>query len=71
MLFRSKFAYNDKANTLVIGDLNGSYNGMLKSRRFNIVYHRKGQTVANAIDFDNISGTIVKYTGKCMSVKLR
>ena len=66
-----KFAYNDKANTLVIGDRKGSYDGMLKSRRFNIIYHRKGQIVANAIDFDNISGTIVKYTGKCMSIRLK
>jgi len=66
-----KFVYNDKTNTLVIGDRKGSYDGMLRSRRFNIVYHRKGQTVANALDFDNISGIIVNYTGKSLSLKLR
>lgn len=61
------FGWNDKENTLTIGDRKGKYPGMLTSRTFNIVL----VDYSNGIG-DKLSVKInraVKYSGKALSIK--
>lgn len=59
--------YNEATKTLAIGERKGSFNGMLQSRKFNIVWvtkdHKKG------IDSQPAAEQTVMYTGKAISVK--
>jgi len=59
--------YNDKTRTLTIGDRNGSFKGMKKSRDFNIVVIDPNHPIEDAY---KAKGEIVKYNGKSVSVKL-
>ncbi len=63
-----KITYNDKAKTIKIGNRNGSFDGMLQKRRFNVVYVTP-QT-AKTLDLESPKGKLVKYSGKEVSVKL-
>lgn len=63
------FEYDDEDGTLTIADRKGSFDGMLQSRRFNIVTVSPAK--AQQLDFDATQGTMVEYNGKAVSVKLK
>ncbi len=62
--------YDDAQKTLTIGNRKGSFDGMLQSRRFNVVlvneHSNQGISLANAP-----KGKMVKYAGKQVVVKLK
>ena len=60
--------YDDAAKTVTIGKQNGKYNGMLKSRRFNIVYITRDN--ARPLNLDNPEGQLVNYSGKEVKIQL-
>jgi alpha-D-xyloside xylohydrolase len=59
--------YNEAAKTLMIGERNGSFNGMLQSRKFYIVWVTKDNK--KGIDSQPAAEQTVMYTGKAISVK--
>ncbi|MBF6596836.1 MAG: DUF5110 domain-containing protein [Fermentimonas sp.] len=61
------FVYNDAAKTLEIGDRQGDFAGMLKERRFNIVYVNESKPVA--LDFETV-GIVVEYNGVEQTISL-
>lgn len=61
------FTYHDMEKTLEIGERKGTFNGMLKERRFNIVYVNRENPVA--IDGD-ATGTKIDYSGIAVKVAL-
>ena len=61
-------SYNDQARTVTFSQRQGSFKGMLKQRRFNIVLVTPG--AARQLNLDNPQGTMVQYNGKAVSVKL-
>ena len=70
---RGKYAtidirYDDAARTLTIGQRRGSFKGMLKQRRFNVVLVTADR--ATSLCLDNPEGRMVEYNGKAVSVKL-
>ena len=70
---KGKFAtiditYDDAAKTLTLGKRNGSFNGMLKERRFHIVYVTADQP--RALDFEPQNVPVVNYKGNQVMVKL-
>ena len=60
--------YDDATKTLSFGKRNGSFNGMLKQRRFNVVLVTKDQP--RALNVENPEGVMVQYNGKAVSVQL-
>ena len=60
--------YNEQAGTVTIGQRQGSFNGMLKKRRFNIVYVSRHNP--RLLNLDNPKGLMVRYDGKAKTVKL-
>ena len=70
---RGKYAtidirYDDASKTLTIGQRKGSFNGMLKNRRFNVVVVSKDKP--QPLNLDNPQGKMIQYNGKAVSVKL-
>ena len=70
---RGKYAtiditYDDAAKTVSFGARKGSFNGILKNRRFNVVLI--SQDAPKALNLDNPEGTMVQYSGKAVSVQL-
>ncbi len=70
---KGKFAtinikYNENAKTLTLGQRNGSFDGMLRNRRFNIVVVSKSSP--QPLNVENPQGKLVKYTGKSITIKL-
>ncbi|MGN1253055.1 MAG: DUF5110 domain-containing protein, partial [Prevotella sp.] len=63
------FSWNDAAKTLTISPRKGSFNGMLKNRRFNVVLVDKDHARGVNID-NNVDGKVVKYSGKAVKVNL-
>ena len=61
-----EFIWNDKANTLLIGKRQGSFDGMELTRKFNIVLVSEG----NGVGIENTTGVLVDYSGKKTKVKL-
>ncbi len=61
-------SYDDATRTLTIGQRKGEFDGMLKTRRFNIVLVTKEKP--HALDFDKPQGKSVQYKGKALKVKL-
>ena len=61
--------YDDQLKTVTIGKRVGSFDGMLKSRRFNIVYVKVGE--ARPLNLDNPKGKVVTYKGQELTVKLK
>ena len=61
-------SYNEQAGTVTIGQRQGSFNGMLKKRRFNIVYVSRHNP--RLLNLDNPKGLMVRYDGKAKTVKL-
>ena len=60
--------YDDASKTVTFGARNGSFNGMLKNRRFNVVLITKD--AAKPLNLDNPEGKMVQYNGKPVSVQL-
>ena len=63
-----EIAYDDDAKTVTIGQRRGSFPGMLKQRRFNIVLVSKD--APKPLNLDNPEGRMVEYSGKEVTVKL-
>jgi alpha-D-xyloside xylohydrolase len=61
-------SYDDDAKTVTFGKRSGSFNGMLKNRRFNIVLVTKDQP--RELNLENPEGQMVQYNGKAMTVNL-
>ena len=61
-------SYDDAAKTVTFGKRSGSFNGMLKNRRFNIVLVTKDQP--RELNLENPEGQMVQYNGKAMTVNL-
>jgi len=61
--------WNEAAKTLTIGNRQGSFNGMLNNRTFNIVWVTGNE--ANGVDGGVKPGAIAKYKGNSVSVKLK
>ncbi len=60
--------YNDKDKILIIGDRHGEFDGMLGSRRFNIVF--VGKNAPRMLDIDTPVGKTVSYKGKRLKIRL-
>ena len=60
--------YDDASKTVSFGTRKGSFPGMLKNRRFNVVLVSKD--APKPLNLDNPEGKIVQYNGKAVSVKL-
>ena len=60
--------YDDAARTVTFGKRTGSFPGMLKERRFNVVLVSKDG--AKALDLESPQGKMVDYSGKAVTVKL-
>ena len=60
--------YDDAARTLTIGQRSGSFNGMLKQRKFKVVYVTKDN--AQPLQFDNTDGQTVDYDGRPKTIAL-
>ena len=57
-----KFSYNNTRNELTIGGRTGEYDGMLKSRKFNIIWVTRNKPVP--FDPGMRPQSSVEYTGK-------
>lgn len=71
---KGKFAtiditYDDADKTVKFGARKGSFNGMLKNRRFNIVLITKD--APKPLNLDNPQGIMVQYNGKEVSVNIK
>jgi alpha-D-xyloside xylohydrolase len=60
-------AYNEATKTLTIGKREGSFNGMLTKRSFNIVWVTKSKAVTLSFD---VKGKSVSYSGDAISIKM-
>jgi alpha-D-xyloside xylohydrolase len=60
--------YDDVTKTVSFGARKGQFDGMLKNRRFNIVFVSKD--APKALNLDNPEGKMVNYNGKAISVTL-
>ena len=60
--------YNESKKTLTIGQRKGSFPGMLKKRRFNVVTVSREK--AQELNLENPAGTMVDYEGKSVTVSL-
>ncbi len=60
--------YNDANKTVTIGQRNGSFEGMLKERQFNIVLITKDKP--HPLSFDKADGILVNYNGKAQTINL-
>ncbi len=60
------FKYDEKQKKLFIGDRQGTYSGMLSSRKFNIIFVSK----KNPVGFrtDKVKGIMVEYDGKQVEI---
>ncbi len=61
-----QFKYDEQAGKLAIGDATGSFDGMLKSRTFNIVWVGKQKPMA--FDLSRKADTTVAYDGEMVEV---
>ena len=61
-------SYNDKDKTITIGDRKGDFDGMLQSRKFNVVYVDKDN--AKELNLDNPEGKLLEYNGKKVTANL-
>jgi len=61
------FGWNEKENTLTIGERKGKYPGMLTSRTFNIVLVDKSNGIGDKLSMK--INRAVKYSGKALKIK--
>lgn len=59
--------YNDLDKTLIIEKRTGKFDGMLKNRKFNIIY--VDQQNPKSLDFE-LSGKVVEYDGSMITIEL-
>jgi alpha-D-xyloside xylohydrolase len=62
------FNWDDKKKLLIINDRNGSFPGMLESRKFNIVMARNNKAVGE--NTATVADKVISYAGKKTVVKL-
>ena len=62
------FNYDEATRTLTIGERKGSFKGMLKQRRFNVIVITRDNP--RELDLENPAGQMVEYNGKQVTVKL-
>jgi alpha-D-xyloside xylohydrolase len=60
--------YDDTTRTVTFSQRKGQFPGMLKNRRFNVVFITPEQP--RALNLDNPEGKLVQYNGKAVSVQL-
>jgi alpha-D-xyloside xylohydrolase len=60
--------WNDSKQTLNIGARKGSFPGMLKQRRFNVILVCEGHGTESD---ETHEATLIRYTGKAVEVKMR
>lgn len=60
--------YDEASKTLTFGKRRGSFDGMLKNRRFNVVVVSKDK--AQPLNLDTPEGKLVHYSGKAVSIQL-
>ena len=65
-----KFSYDDAKKKLTISERNGTFPGMLKNRKFNIILHTPSMTTATLNPDDTTHAKVVNYSGKKVTVKL-
>jgi len=63
-----RFKWSDKTKTLDISDQNGSFAGMLKERKFNVVLVKPGN--GTGVGISATMDKTVQYTGKWIQTKL-
>ena len=61
-------SYDDASRTVTFGKRNGTFNGMLKQRRFKVVLVTPQQP--RPLDVDGVAGQEVVYDGKVQKVTL-
>ncbi len=61
-------SYDDATRIVTFAKRNGQFPGMLKNRRFNVVYIEKG--ASRPLDLESPTGKMVQYDGKAISVQL-
>lgn len=61
------FFYNDKTNTLEIGNREGNFEGMLNKRSFNIIYVSKNNPIE--LDFET-TGIVIEYDGTKQTLQM-
>lgn len=61
-------SYDDASRTVTIGRRNGSFDGMLKTRRFNVVL--VSGDAPRKLDLDSPQGKMVDYDGRAITVSL-
>jgi len=54
---------------LTISEREGSFPGMLKQRKFTVVYRQRGRQVSD-FSLENAKGRTVTYKGKTVNIKL-
>jgi alpha-D-xyloside xylohydrolase len=64
-----QFIYTEKNHTLTIGNRQGEFDGMLKSRTFEIVWI--GENKPHGLDFNSKPDAIINYNGALQSVKMK
>ncbi|MCX6240033.1 MAG: DUF5110 domain-containing protein, partial [Bacteroidia bacterium] len=63
-----EFKWNDKAKTITIGELKGTFKGMLNERKFNIVLVKPG--VGTGVEIGTKFDKTIQYSGKKIQVKI-
>jgi alpha-D-xyloside xylohydrolase len=62
-------SYSEAHKTLTIGKRKGSFKGMLRKRRFHVVFVRPGQS--HPLDLEHSDGVMIAYDGQEVSVRLQ
>ncbi|HUC82553.1 MAG TPA: TIM-barrel domain-containing protein, partial [Flavisolibacter sp.] len=60
--------YNEATKTLTIGERKGSFNGMLRQRKFNVVWVTK--EAKRGVDVPSATDQSVTYIGKAITIKM-
>ncbi|MGE8379912.1 MAG: DUF5110 domain-containing protein, partial [Sphingobacterium sp.] len=66
---RIDIRYDHSTSTLSLADRTGDFEGMLRDRKFNIIFVNDKNTVG--IDSSTRKSTAVAYNGKALQVKLK
>jgi alpha-D-xyloside xylohydrolase len=61
-------SYNEQSKTLIIGNRQGSFPGMMEERTFQIVWVSNNKPVT--LDFNRKPDVVIKYSGKTQTVKM-
>lgn len=64
------FSFDNVSRTLSISDRKGTFNGMLQSRRFNIVLIDRDSKPVKDLNLTSTEGIMAEYKGKALTIKL-